>query len=123
MISRHLVCTEASKFTRKSDLPPSQPVFTPSDIPKSMARILNAEAVQNAFRTRRKAGLVEGGKANSGDNKRVAGNKRKRGVEEEDKSKQELKIKPGESLAHFRRYMKYFSEGMNLTKRMNRTGE
>ena len=74
-----------------------------------MARVLNAEAVQKAFKSRSKAQPAdnENGKLGGGGTKNVAGKKRKRGNDEGDAATKngdkELKIKPGESLAHFRR--------------------
>ena len=84
-----------------------------------MARVLNAEAVQKAFKSRRKEVLDEGRDIVEGGVK--AGKKRKRDEVDSTRSmegtKAELRIKPGESLAHFRRCVstRWFSlESMKL---------
>ena len=64
-----------------------------------MARVLNAESVHNAYKLKRKADQSEDGPRNE-----KAGRKKQRlGAEGTSKNAEELKIKPGESLAHFRR--------------------
>lgn len=69
------------------------------DIPKSMARIINAEAIQSAYRAKKRA-AEEGGDDGDGDGKK----RRKRKKEEESAAaRNSLKIKPGESLKHFKR--------------------
>lgn len=69
-----------------------------------MARVLNAELVQNAYKLNRKSTGLDSDGAPGGAGK---GKKRKvdEGREKERKTTLQLKIKPGESLAHFRRYV------------------
>ena len=82
-------------------------------------RVLNAEAVQKAFKSRRQDSTTtmtteeDTGEQKS---KQVAGKKRKRGVEEgipRNETKSGLKIKPGESLAHFRRFVSASQEALS----------
>ena len=83
---------------RKSDLPPVQGFN--DDMPKSVARILNAESIQRAWREK-KRGLGDGG-----EDRNEGGKKRRKLDNSNDARKKDkgLKIKPGESLGHFNRY-------------------
>lgn len=68
-----------------------------------MTRVLNAELVQNAWREKKRAlerddnGVAEG-----------SGKRKKRKTESGPAAKPEIKIKPGESLRHFKRSVTYF---------------
>ncbi|EJD02864.1 uncharacterized protein FOMMEDRAFT_107879 [Fomitiporia mediterranea MF3/22] len=88
---------ERTKTERKLDLPPSESTFAQNDIPKSMARVLNAEIVQNAWREKKRALDSETGGVESGSKRK------KRKTEGGGTEKAEIKIKPGESLRHFKR--------------------
>ena len=62
-----------------------------------MSRIINAEAIQNAYRAKKRA-------AEEGADTDVAGKKAKRRKKDDSSAgKNSLKIKPGESLKHFKR--------------------
>ncbi|OCB89384.1 hypothetical protein A7U60_g3475 [Sanghuangporus baumii] len=82
---------EKARAERKLDLPPSESSFNPHDIPKSMARVLNAEMVQGAWKEK---------KRDMEDRDRIGGGKKRKIASAS--SKTEIKIKPGESLRHFK---------------------
>ena len=65
-----------------------------------MARIINAEAIQSAYRAKKRA-AEEGGDDGDGDGKK---RKKRRKEEESAAARNSLKIKPGESLKHFKRW-------------------
>ena len=71
-------------------------------MPKSMARILNAEATQKAWKEKQKRACEDG---------MMGGGARKRRRMQGDSSeealsyKNKMKIKPGETLKHFKRYV------------------
>ncbi|KAH8116269.1 hypothetical protein DFH11DRAFT_1687910 [Phellopilus nigrolimitatus] len=88
---------EQSKGDRKLDLPPSQAIFSNDDMPRSMARVLNAESIQNAWREKKRALALNESEGGEG------GKRKRRKTDDGAVSKTELKIKPGESLKHFRR--------------------
>lgn len=68
-------------------------------MPKSMTRILNAEATQRAWRERKRSLADEGGDGEGAKRK-----KRKTSNGHENQAKQSgFQIKPGESLKHFNR--------------------
>ncbi|KAL5507411.1 hypothetical protein ACEPAH_6867 [Sanghuangporus vaninii] len=83
---------EKAKAERKLDLPPSESSFNPHDIPKSMARVLNAEVVQGAWKEKKRSLGGEGDRMGDGKKRKIASAS----------SKTEIKIKPGESLRHFK---------------------
>ncbi|KAL5485304.1 hypothetical protein ACEPAI_7946 [Sanghuangporus weigelae] len=83
---------EKAKAERKQDLPPSESSFNLNDIPKSMARVLNAEMVQGAWKEKKRSMEGEGDRAGGGKKRKIASAS----------SKTEIKIKPGESLRHFK---------------------
>lgn len=87
-----------SKIPRKSDLPPSQSLLSHNDIPKSMARVLNAEAVQKAWKDRKR-------KLSCDLNEETRSHKKRKNADKRDDESlhSSLKIKNGESLHHFNR--------------------
>lgn len=71
-------------------------------IPKAFARVLNAEKIRDDFHTKQKKRKLDG---EEGDGDRPGKKKKtttaKKGGEKAADAKKELKILPGESLAHF----------------------
>ncbi|KAL5523685.1 hypothetical protein ACEPAG_7858 [Sanghuangporus baumii] len=83
---------EKARAERKQDLPPAESSFNHNDIPKSMARVLNAEMVQGAWKEKKRSMEGEGDRAGGAKKRKIVSSS----------SKAEIKIKPGESLRHFR---------------------
>ncbi|EPQ52145.1 hypothetical protein GLOTRDRAFT_64912 [Gloeophyllum trabeum ATCC 11539] len=77
---------------RGSDLAPGNISVSAEGIPKSMARVLNAAKLHAEYRKRKNEDQNEGGKK-----------KKKRKVQGDRADKADMKILPGESLAHFNR--------------------
>ncbi|TDL25433.1 hypothetical protein BD410DRAFT_639513 [Rickenella mellea] len=95
---------ELQRSQRKTDLPPAASTFTDHTVPKSAARVLNAEALQAAFREKKRKAQPGNEAGEDGGARR----KRKRRVDakHQDQSQRSsantvLKILPGESLGHF----------------------
>lgn len=84
-------------FVRGVNTAPEKTSLSKEEVPKSVARVLNAAKVQQEWRAKQKR--------NSEDTSPEAGPSRKKQKKnpKNEESSGDLRIKPGESLAHFNR--------------------
>jgi len=90
-------------FFRGTDLDPGKDSIRNEAIPKSAARIFNAQAIRDQWKEKKRKHDEDEG--DRGGKRRKTGKEPTHGPKS-DKKKVSLTIQPGESMQHFNRYVK-----------------
>ena len=92
-------CSPTNPISRGTNSAPEKTSISKEEIPNSVSRVLNAAKIQQEERAKQKRSSEDTGLDGA------TRKKQKKAHKDDDSNTSDLRIKPGESLAHFNRYV------------------